>query len=151
LYYLADLMNLSVSLYKAAGWDACRNDLDKIVHIMGHVCGMDAHWVREEQIIMPQLIAHLCEDLPKLIFGEHKRLHKQRVELKRVVDSIDKMEFGEWLERFSESIHCFVPAVREHTYKEEHILYPEAVKVIKDPQVWDNMKAACDAIGLCCF
>jgi DUF438 domain-containing protein len=151
LYFLSDLINLNFRLYKAVSWAASRKDTEKIVHLTGHICNLDAHQVREEQIILPPLAAHSCADLPKLIFAEHKRLHKQRVELKKQVDLIEKTDFEQWLGSFDNAVHDFVPAVREHIYKEEHILYPEAVKAIHDPQVWDDMKTACDDIGLCCF
>jgi uncharacterized protein len=151
LYFLYDLMNLGTCLYKMPDWAACKKDTEKISHIMGHLCTMDAHQIREEQIILPQLVTHGCSDVPKLIFAEHKRLHKQRVEIKKLTDAIKKMDFAEWRSNFDEVVRNFVPATREHVYKEEHILYPEAFKIISDPQVWEDMKAACDKIGLCCF
>jgi uncharacterized protein len=151
LYFLYDLMNLVITLYKSTGWVASRKDCEKIIHITGHLCHMDAHQTREEQIIGPQLAVHKCADLPKLIFGEHKRLHKHRVELKKYVDQIEQVEFEKWLKNFGEVVQTFVPATREHIYKEEHILYPEAMKIIDDPRVWDEMRDACDNIGLCCF
>jgi DUF438 domain-containing protein len=151
LYFLSDLLSIVMSLYRAIGWMAAKKDTDKIVHIMRHLCKMDAHQVREEQIIGPQLAVQGCADLPKRIFGEHKRLHKQRVELKKLVDSIEQMDFEKWLAAFGEAVQGFVPAVREHIYKEEHILYPESLKVMPAQRVWDDMKNACDEIGLCCF
>jgi uncharacterized protein len=151
LYFLYDLMNLVTSLYKMTDWATSKKDTEKVLHIMGHLCMLDAHQVREEQIILPQLVTHNCSDLPKLIFAEHKRLHTQRVKIKKLIDAIGKMDFAEWRSSFDDAIRDFVPAVREHTYKEEHILYPEAFKAISDPQVWDDMKETCDKIGLCCF
>jgi DUF438 domain-containing protein len=151
LYFLYDLMNLVICLYKSTGWTASRKDSEKIFHIMGHLCHMDAHQVREEQIIGPQLAAYGLTDMQKVIFGEHKRLHKQRVELKKLVDAIEQTDFEKWLVSFGETVQSFAPAVREHIYKEEHILYPEALKAVDDPRIWDDMRNACDDIGLCCF
>ena len=151
LYFLYDLMNLVICLYKSKGWTASRKEIEKIVHITGHLCHMDAHQTREEQIIGPQLAVYGCADLPKLIFGEHKRLHKHRVEVKKYVDKVEDMDFEKWLKHFGDAVQTFVPATREHIYKEEHILYPEAIRLIEDPHVWDQMRDTCDDIGLCCF
>jgi len=151
LYFLYDLMNLSACLYKMTDWAASIKDTKKISHIVVHLCAMDAHQIREEQVILPQLVAHGCSDVPKLIFAEHKRLRRQRVEIKELTDTIEKRDFAEWRGSFDDVIRTFVPATREHVYKEEHILYPEAAKTISDPQVWDDMKTACDKLGLCCF
>jgi uncharacterized protein len=151
LYFLSDLMNVVMGLYKSNCWASCRKDTEKIVHIAGHICHMDAHQIREEQIIMPQLAEHHCKDMAKLIFAEHKRLHKHRIKFKEMIESIEKMDFKEWRSNFGDLVQGFTSAVREHIYKEEHILYPEALKAIRDPQVWDDMRTACDDIGLCCF
>jgi uncharacterized protein len=151
LYFLYDLMNLVAALGKMPDWTSCHNETEKMTHIMGHLCTMDAHQVREEQVILPQLLAHHCGDMPTLIFGEHKRLHHQRVAIKEFIDTIDTADFVEWRSGLDDVIREFVPATREHIYKEEHILYPDAIKLIPDPQVWEDMKSACDKLGLCCF
>ena len=113
---------------------------------------MDAHQTREECIIFPQLAAHDYGDmLLQDSFAEHNDLHKSRVELKILADSIRKMDFSQWKKRLDEVLGIFVPATRQHIYREENVLYPKALKIMQDPQIWDDMKAACDDIGLCCF
>jgi uncharacterized protein len=84
-------------------------------------------------------------------FAEHDHLHKSRVELKTLADSIRRMDFSQWKERLDAVLGIFVSATRHHIWKEESILYPKALNIIQDPQIWDSMKAACDDIGLCCF
>ena len=93
LYFLYDLMNLVTCLYKRPDWAASRKETEKITHIMNHLCSMDTHQVREEQIILPRLAVHSCADMAKFIFNEHRRLHKQRTELKKLTDAIDKDGF----------------------------------------------------------
>jgi uncharacterized protein len=151
LYFLYDLMNLVAALGRMPDWTSCHNETEKMAHIMGHLCTMDAHQVREEQVILPQLLAHHCTDMPKLIFGEHKRLHRERVVIKEFIDTIGTADFVEWRSGLDDIMRNFVQGVRDHTYKEEHILYPETIKLILNPQVWEDMKAACDKLGLCCF
>jgi DUF438 domain-containing protein len=151
LYYMSDLEILNSFIQQAHDWNGNRRLFDKLSHIVRHLCGMDPHHVREDKVIYPQLAAHGYSDVPQSIFAEHAKLHKSRVELKLLVDSIDKADFGQWKLRLDTVISALVPAVREHVYKEETLLYPKAVKVIQDPHLWEAMKTACDDIGICCF
>ena len=41
--------------------------------------------------------------------------------------------------------------LRDHIFKENNILYPTALEVIKENSVWKKMKDDCDKIGYCCF
>jgi hypothetical protein len=151
LYYLATLESINTYIQPLHGWEGNKKFFDKIAHIVRHMCEMDAHQTREERVILPQLAAYGYNDLSQSICGEHDRLHKSRVELKMLADTIEKVDFQYWKQRFDDVIGFFVPSVREHIYKEETILFPAALKVIQDPRVWENMKAACDEIGICCF
>ncbi len=78
-------------------------------------------------------------------------MRKARVELKLTTDLIKKMDFGEWKSRLEKAASEFVPLAREHIYKEENLIYPNALKVIQDPRKWNDMKTACDDIGISCF
>jgi DUF438 domain-containing protein len=151
LYYLATLDSINTYVQQLTGWDGNKKLFDKITHIVRHMCDMDAHQTREERVILPQLATYGCTDLPQSTCTEHDRLHKGRVELKMLADSVEKVDFHYWKQHFDEVITSFVPAVREHIYREETILLPAAIKVIQDPRVWEDMKAACDEIGICCF
>jgi DUF438 domain-containing protein len=44
-----------------------------------------------------------------------------------------------------------VPALRDHIFKENNVLYPAALEVIEDESVWTRLKQECDKIGYCCF
>jgi uncharacterized protein len=151
LYYLATLETINTYIQPLHTWESNKKLFEKIAHVVRHMCEMDAHQTREERVILPQLATYGYNDLPKCICAEHDRLHKYRVELKMLADTVEKVDFQYWKQRFDDVLSGFVPATREHIYKEETILFPAALKVIQDPRVWENMKAACDDIGICCF
>jgi uncharacterized protein len=151
LYYVSDLEACNGLIQQMHGWTEVKKLLGKLSNIVKHLCAMDAHHVREERIIFPQLVAHGYGDTPQAIFAEHVQLRKARVELKLVADAVEKVDFAQWKQRLDAAVNSFVPAVREHVYKEETIVFPTALKVIQDPQKWTGMKTACDDIGICCF
>jgi len=139
LYYLCDLEALNCSIQQMKRWPDNEKLLDKVNHIVRHICSMDAHQTREERIIFPQLAAHGCGDMLQDTFAEHDHLHKSRVELKTLADSIRKMDFSQWKKRLDAVFGIFAVATRHHIWQEESILYPKALNIIQDPQIWDNM------------
>ena len=151
LYYLATLDSINTYIQQLHNWSDNKKLLDKIANIVGHMCNMDAHHTREDRVILPLLATYGYNDPSQSICAEHDRLHKARVELKMLADIIEKVDFQYWKQHLDDVLASFIPATREHIYKEENVLFPAAIKVIQDPRVWENMKAACDEIGIRSF
>jgi uncharacterized protein len=151
LYLISNLEVLTASLGKTTDWHDNKKIFEKITHIVHQICGLDNHQLREERIIFPKLTAYGYEVLPQSLCAEHDRLHKARAELKMLGDSVERMAFHKWKEQWDEALGGFARGTREHIFKEDNILYPKALKVIQDPQIWDSIKAACDEIGICCL
>jgi uncharacterized protein len=149
LYCLASLENIAKSIDPAAGWKGNERHLHKLEHILQHIFGLDAHHVREEQVIFPQLAEHGYGPAAQDIFAEHDMLRKGRLELEAIGNAINTGDFNVWKQRFDDLISSLVPAVRTHIYKEENIVFADALKVIQDPEVWELIGAICDEIGIC--
>jgi DUF438 domain-containing protein len=151
LYYLSDLEAINGQIQQLTGWNSNKRLIDKVLNIVNHLTNLDAHHIREERVIFPQLAAHGYGDEPQGVFAEHVELRKARTELKLTADLTRKTEFSEWKSLLETAVTKFVPMVREHIYKEETLVYPNALKVIQDPRKWNEMKSTCDDIGISCF
>lgn len=150
-YYLANLAKIITIVQKCSGWDEADKHIDKILHLIRHMCSMDPHIKREEQIILPHFQSSGYDEAPRLVYAEHVKLKKRRLELGNLADSARKTEFGPWIALLAITASDYIPHVREHIRKEEMIIYPNAVSIIQDPEKWETMKTACDEIGICCF
>jgi hemerythrin-like domain-containing protein len=82
---------------------------------------------------------------------EHKQLRPRKHALKELAQDVDRQDFADFKRKLEALAGFIVPTLREHIYKENNILYPMALQVIDDEQVWDKLKSDCDAIGYCCF
>jgi uncharacterized protein len=151
LYYASDLEKVTAAVQKMNTWAEAEKLADKISHLIKHLCSMDAHITREEQVIMPHLQACGYSSAPSLVQAEHTKLRNSRVELRKLADAVRKSDFGPWVAMLCITVADFVPAIREHIRKEEAILYPNAVSIIQDAEKWAEMKTACDEISICCF
>jgi DUF438 domain-containing protein len=151
LYFLSDLETVNSHIQQSMDWNSCKRLTDKVLNIVKHLAGIDAHHVREERVIFPQLASHGYGEVPQCVFAEHVELRKARTELKLTADLTRKTDFLRWKRRLDAAVNKFVPMVREHIYKEENVIYPNALKVIQDPRKWNEMKSLCDDIGITCF
>ena len=61
------------------------------------------------------------------------------------------MDFRDFTRRLDEVVRFLAPTLREHIFKENNILYPTALEVIDNTEVWVRLKGECDKIGYCCF
>jgi hemerythrin-like domain-containing protein len=41
------------------------------------------------------------------------------------------------------------PALKEHLFHEDRVLFPLAVEMIEDPNLWTKLKTVCDEIDYC--
>lgn len=61
------------------------------------------------------------------------------------------MEFDEFKNKVDEVSKYIIFNLRDHIFKENYILYPSSLEVIKGKDIWDDMKKRCDEIGYCSF
>jgi len=59
--------------------------------------------------------------------------------------------FNEFKKSLNSTSRFIVSSLRDHIFKENNILYPTALDVIKENKVWNKMKTECDKIGYCSF
>ncbi|MGB9598396.1 MAG: hemerythrin domain-containing protein [Minisyncoccales bacterium] len=85
---------------------------------------------------------------------EHEELREKKKELKELSGLLQE-EIRKTLkifkEKFNEISEFILLVLREHIFKENNILYPMALEVIQEKEVWQKMKENCDKIGYCCF
>ena len=149
--FLDDLLEVTAAIKNADYINSTSSEFRKLAHIIHHLMAAGQHNEREENIIFPELERRGFYGLPAIIRSEHSEVNKTVEYLKQLVNSCDNMGFNEFIRRLMPATHKVNNAVREHLFKENHILYPTALEVIDDPAVWKRIKFVCDEIGYCCF
>jgi len=66
-----------------------------------------------------------------------------------LVSRVDKVSFDSFKKKLNELVCYIVPLIREHIFIEGNVIFPLALDVIEDKQVWDRIKDVCDQIGYC--
>ncbi|HHY48067.1 MAG TPA: DUF438 domain-containing protein [Firmicutes bacterium] len=142
-----------------------REDMARIKSIAEHLVETEKHHQREEEALFPAM-EHCGITGPTMIMRlEHEEMRPKKKELLALAEAalagtaLDEalaqapgdLGSGEFTRRLREVTAFIVFHLREHIFKENAILYPAAFKAITEPEVWDEIRKKCDAIGYCCF
>jgi DUF438 domain-containing protein len=151
LAFLDELTAVNEAIQVMAKYDGEREEFGKLHHIAEHLVEAEAHHQREEEVLFPELERRGVTGPPQIMRLEHQELRARKKALKALAEGVAQMDFGEFKGRLDDAAGYIVPTLRDHIFKEDHILYPTALKVIDDPAVWKRLKQECDRIGYCCF
>jgi uncharacterized protein len=151
LGYLDGLDSANQAIQQMDAYDPKSDAFETLAHVAEHLLEAERHHQREEDVLFPALEARGVQGPPTIMRQEHTQLRKQKHRLKDLADHAATLEFGRFKEQLNETVSLLAPALREHIFKENNVLYPTALQVIEDEEIWQKLKAACDKIGYCCF
>jgi DUF438 domain-containing protein len=149
LCFLADLRDVTNVISAKDDLTNTSSEFRKLAHIAQHLDAMDEHIEAEEDIIFPYLHKHGWMSLCRAASDDHTYIRVAISDLVRLIRSFNKDYFDEFKVRLSSIVSYLCVTMEEHIVEEDKILYPIALEVIKDPRVWDTIKAVCDDIGYC--
>ena len=151
LCFLDELGWLNECIGEMSAYDPENEIFKKISHIAKHLVAADLHYQREENILFPALEEKGIYGPTAIMKEEHIELMKKKLELENLIDHAGEMDFDDFKCCLDDVTNFIVPILRDHIAKENNILYPTALEVIKDESIWMKLKEECDKIGYCCF
>lgn len=149
LGFLEELGRINKTLQKVGSLDKAKKGSKKLLNIAKHLIEAELHHQREEDVLFPELEKRGILGPPEMMRMEHKELRSKKKELLKIVQNINKTNFN--IKRLNKVVNFIISMLGEHIYKENNILYPMALEVIEEKDIWDKMKIECDKIGYCCF
>jgi len=149
LGFLEELSRINQTLQMVGSWDKSKKESKELLDIAKHLIEAESHHQREEEVLFPELEKRDILGPPEMMRMEHKELRSKKKELFKLAQSRNKTNFN--IKRLDKVVNFIISMLREHIYKENNILYPMALEVIKEKSIWDKMKTECDKIGYCCF
>jgi len=151
LGFLDELDAVNRSIQSMERYEPGREEFVKLRHVAEHLVGAESHHQREEEVLFPEVERRGVFGPPQVMRMEHEELRARKQEIRQLAERVGAMDFGAFKSRLNAASKFIVLTLRDHIFKENNILYPAAVQVIRDAEQWQRMKAACDAIGYCCF
>lgn len=145
-------INKKIQAIEEKGYNDIKQEIkNSLENIAEHLIGAEPHHQREEKVLFPELKMAGVFGPPEVMEEEHKELREIKKKLKELAAKIDKEDFGKIKKELSLISEHLVFMLRSHILKENDILYPTALEVIKEKETWEKMARDCDKIGYCCF
>lgn len=113
------------------------------------LAGAEPHHRREEEVLFPALAKRGLHGPPEVMTAEHVELRRLKAE---VVSESEACLAGRQARRepLTRAALALVAMLRAHIVKENNVLYPMALGLIRDDGTWSELRARADAIGYCC-
>jgi len=147
--FMADLQDVTEAVSKAEVIHNASAEFMRLTHIVEHLNAMVEHIEREEDVIFPYLQKHGWTTLCRAAQSDHSYIKVAIDDLTRIVATFQPSRMPEFKIRLNSITRYLCPTMTEHLFQEDNILFPIALEVIKEPEVWKRMKGICDEIGYC--
>lgn len=146
---LAALEEVNDKLQQSQSLD--NNLLDQLTIISHNLLAAEHHHSREEEVIFPELTKRNIGGTVQMMNMEHEDLRVRKHGLQDLVKQSKQIPFPDFQRKLDELAKYLVYNLSDHIYKENHIMYPAALRLVKDEDLWNNLQAHCDKIGYCKF
>lgn len=151
LHFLDELEKTNQEIQILGSYEANNEAFNKLSHIAEHLIGAEPHHQREEQVLFPEVENRGVTGPTRVMVMEHEDLRRYKHNIEELAKNVQNMDFAEFKNRLNGASKMLIMTLRDHIFKENNILYPTALDVIKDSKTWQVLKEACDKIGYCCF
>jgi DUF438 domain-containing protein len=126
------------------------DELSKLDDVMRHLIEAESHHKREEEALFPELEGRGVTGPPKVMRMEHEEFRAHRRALKELLDNREKFSYEHLLNGLREHGGYIVRNLENHIFKENNILYPTALQVLKEDD-WVRVRGKFDETGYCSF
>ncbi len=147
--FLADLEEVALQIQQAERLGPASREFMRLAHIVEHLNALDEHMDREDDVLYPALKDHGWRSLFEHIESEHVHIQLSINDLVKLVMAFDKMPFGNFKTRLMSTVRYLCPLLREHLFREDRALFPLAVSMVSDEQVWNRLRKICNEIDYC--
>jgi len=148
-YFLADLNNVVRNI----GQMNCLSDVSfefrKLAHLIEHLNAAKEHIEREEGVIFPYMRKHGRISLCSAMHNDHTNITTGINKLIALTVSFGQLNLKQFKAALIIGTRRLQEMMMEHLSQEDTILFPIALVIIHDAEVWERMKAVCDQIGYC--
>jgi len=148
--FVEQISHLLPRVERAKGFSGIKNELPEIGELLRHLKEYDRHKVREENSLFPYLEKHGVTQPPAIMWTEHDEQRKEIKEASKTLEAKEVLGFEQFKGKLLSHLKNLTHLIPDHFYKEEHILFPTALKLISAEE-WREIKASMDGLGYCYF
>ncbi|MHC4483120.1 MAG: DUF438 domain-containing protein [Planctomycetota bacterium] len=147
--FLADLDDVVGTIGYLYHLTDVSSEFRKLAHIIEHLNAMKRHIEREDDVIFPYLRKHGRISLCQAVQGDHINITTEIDNLAGLIVLFNEVSFEQFKAGLIATTRRLRTMMQEHLAQEDEILYPIALGIINDAEIWEKMKAFCDEVGYC--
>lgn len=151
LKLLTKLESINNSIQKINTCNKNQSEFDELLKVTENIIDAENHHKREENVLFPELEIRNITGPTRIMRMEHDLLRAKKHEIRKLALEVETIGFDEFKKALDDAAKYLVFNMRDHIYKENHILYPTSLETLTDKDLWKKMKKACDEIGYCSF
>lgn len=140
------LRDIYKEISKKDKFPAIINELTEIENIVDIIQKSENHYLREENVLFSYLEKYGITQPPKIMWIEHDRIRDLEKNLFSLIKNKGDHDFPTFLEKFHLYAHGLAEMLASHFPKENKILFPTAMKLLKDSD-WVEVRKQFDDIG----
>lgn len=147
--YLADLEAVVKEIDEMENFTDVCSEFRRLAHITEHLNAMEEHIEREEDIIFPFLKKQGWRSLCRTAENDHIYIRVAVDDLIKILITFRQQKDRRFKVKLKSISRYLLKRMRENLFQEDNILYPIALEIVNDDNVWERMKGVCDDIGYC--
>ena len=147
--FVADLEEVTESILQSITILDTSTEFMRLSHILEHLNAMEEHMDRENDVIFPTLKNQGWGALCRSVENDHVYLRMAINDLTKLIINFRNTSQSIFKSQLSSLTKYVCPALKEHLFHEDQVLFPLAVKIIDDPKIWKKLKKVCDEIDYC--
>lgn len=122
-----------------------------VLSLAQRMISAEPHHVREEQALFPVMREFGISGPPDVMEMEHGAIRDYKNKLLETAEKVEHTPFKSYQARMDFFAKSLNRMLKDHISKENNILFPMALNLVEDENVWGEMRKKCDEIGYCSF
>jgi DUF438 domain-containing protein len=127
-----------------------QDEIHNLEHIAADLLDSEKHYLREENVLFPNLEKHGITEPPAIMWMEHNKIRDEKKKLSQIIEQFSSISFEDFKRQLTETVKAITSLLPSHFFKENNILFPTALGVIASEE-WKEIRSEFDEIGYCCF
>jgi PAS domain S-box-containing protein len=144
------LMSLANKVLKVNDVRYITEEIHQVEHLAEDFTDSEKHYLREENVLFPNLEKHGITEPPAVMWMEHNEIRELKRKLSALIKEFNEAGFQNFKDNLWETAKALSNMLPNHFYKENNVLFPAAMSVITE-QEWVDIRKEFDEIGYCCF
>jgi hypothetical protein len=144
------LGNITNRIQQISDASYASEEIHNLEHIAVDFLDAEKHYLREENVLFPNLEKHGITEPPAIMWMEHNQIREKKKQLNQIIENHNAISFEDFKKQLGEIAEFLNNLLPNHFFKENSILFPTALRVITDDE-WKEIRKEFDEIGYCCF